>query len=93
MAQPEGNKVERRTFLKMAGTAAAAAPGIALVSGLLDGQQAAAAAGAPAGSHTATQAAAEAAAEATRTTARTPAILLGGAEVRPPSVPLAVRSP
>jgi hypothetical protein len=65
--------LERRTFLKITGAAAAMAPGVALLGGLPD---------------------ARAEAVAARTTAAsTGTILLGGAPVRPPSVPLAVRSP
>jgi hypothetical protein len=60
--------------------AVSAAAALAPVNGLLDAQRAAAA--------TSTSTAAKSAAAT-----QAPAILLGGAEVRPPSVPLAVRSP
>jgi hypothetical protein len=88
--------MERRTFLRAASATAALAPGVGLLSGLLDGQRAAAATQAggtsreisAAGEISATQ---ETAAQGARTQA--PPLLLGGAEVRPPSVPLAVRSP
>jgi hypothetical protein len=79
--------VQRRTFLKLAGTAAAVAPGGALLSGLTDGASASAA--------TAARQAARGA-QGTRISwdpQGAPAVTLGGAPVRPPSVPLAVRGP
>jgi len=75
-----GRDLHRRTFMKMAGTTAALVPGLSLLGGL-DGQRATAA------TRTARNAA------ATPAAADAPAITLGGAQVRPPSVPLAVRSP
>jgi hypothetical protein len=88
--------MERRTFLRAASATAALAPGIGLLNGLLDGQRAAAATGATAGATAGANAVSGATnvetAAATGETG-TPPILLGGAEVRPPSVPLAVRSP
>jgi Domain of unknown function (DUF5127)/Domain of unknown function (DUF4965)/Domain of unknown function (DUF1793)/Domain of unknown function (DUF4964) len=75
--------LQRRTFLKITGAVAAMAPGVALLGGLPDGLPDARGA-------TARQAGA-AAARTAATSAGT--ILLGGAPVRPPSVPLAVRSP
>jgi hypothetical protein len=77
--------MERRTFLRAASATAALAPGVGLLSGLLDGQRAAAAT---------TRADAGAGAQAAGPEAQAaPAVTLGGAPVRPPSVPLAVRSP
>jgi hypothetical protein len=76
-----GRDLHRRTFMKMAGTTAALVPGFSLLGGLLDGQRATAA----------TRTAQDAA--ATPAAADASAITLGGAQVRPPSVPLAVRSP
>jgi hypothetical protein len=77
--------LHRRTFLKMTGTTAALMPGIALFGGLPGGQSAAAAV--RGGAQTADTAAGAQSAN------NAPPILLGGAPVRPPSVPLAVRSP
>jgi glutaminase A-like protein/uncharacterized protein DUF5127/uncharacterized protein DUF4964 len=81
----------RRGFLRVAGASAALAPGIAILGDLLGGPRAAAATlsagAAAAGGKSAIAARAGAAATGT------PPVLLGGAEVRPPSVPLAVRSP
>jgi hypothetical protein len=94
--QPENQStgdLRRRAFLKAAGASAALVPGIALLGDLLDAPRAAAAVSAgasvagPAGNN------ASAAATADTTTESRPSILLGDAEVRPPSVPLAVRSP
>jgi hypothetical protein len=77
--------LHRRTFLKMTGTTAALMPGIAVLGGLPGGQSAAAAV--RGGAQTADTAAGAQSAN------NAPPILLGGAPVRPPSVPLAVRSP
>ncbi|HSZ43340.1 MAG TPA: DUF5127 domain-containing protein [Trebonia sp.] len=90
--------MERRTFLRAASATAALAPGIGLLGGLLDGQRAAAAtraatrAGRDGATGTTSGETGAATAIATGKTG-TPSLLLGGAEVRPPSVPLAVRSP
>jgi hypothetical protein len=72
--------IDRRTLLKMAGAAGLAAPGLALLQGLT-GSGAVALAAAADGDDSATPAAGAA------------TVTLGGAEVRPPSIPLAVRSP
>ncbi|HEY1916353.1 MAG TPA: DUF5127 domain-containing protein [Streptosporangiaceae bacterium] len=79
-AGPEHAGVPRRTLLKAAGTTAALMPGFAALDGWLGGQGASAAALAGA---------------ASRARDGQPAapVTLGGAPVRPPSVPLAVRSP
>jgi hypothetical protein len=82
--------LRRRAFLKAAGTTAALTPGFLLLGDLLDGQPASAATTAD------RKLAARAAARATERIKASQAvspILLGGADVRPPSVPLAVRSP
>jgi hypothetical protein len=71
--------LRRRAFLKLAGTTAALTPGIAVLGGLAAARPAAAAVRDRAITRNAQE---------TR-----PPILLGGAPVRPPSVPLAVRSP
>ncbi len=71
--------LDRRTLLKLAGAATLAAPGLGLLEGLAgSGAVARAAEGAGGG-------------EAAVTAAAT--VTLGGADVRPPSIPLAVRSP
>jgi hypothetical protein len=80
-----GRNVHRRAFLKAAGTTAALAPGIALLGDLLDAPRVEAA--------TLADGASGAAVRAGVTGKAAPPLLLGGAEVRPPSVPLAVRSP
>ena len=84
----EPGYLHRRAFLRAAGATAALAPGIGLLGGLLEGQRAAAYAqaagtGTPAAGSTVAGPASQS----------VPAVLLGGAQVRPPSVPLAVRSP
>jgi hypothetical protein len=84
----EPRRLHRRAFLRAAGATAALAPGIGLLSGLLDGQRAAARVQATGAGSLAADGAGGA-----RTALSLPAVLLGGAEVRPPSVPLAVRSP
>jgi len=77
--------VPRRALLKAMGTTAALVPGLAALDGLTRGQSASAASLARA---------AALAGDATARGAQSgPAITLGGAPVRPPSVPLAVRSP
>jgi Domain of unknown function (DUF5127)/Domain of unknown function (DUF4964) len=73
--------MNRRTLLKMAGTSAVLAPGVAALIGGPSAQ----AAVRPDGT-------ADAAASG-RPAFGAPPILVGGAPVRPPSVPLAVRSP
>jgi hypothetical protein len=73
----------RRTFLKLAG-ATAAAPASALLGGLVDGTSASASTRARAGHATPKPA---------RGPRAKPPVSLGGAPVRPPSVPLAVRGP
>lgn len=83
----EPSYLQRRAFLRAAGATAALAPGIGLLGGLLDGPRAVAAAQA---AGTGTLAAGAVPARASQSV---PAVLLGGAQVRPPSVPLAVRSP
>jgi hypothetical protein len=90
---PSPRDLHRRAFLRAATAAAALAPGVGLLSGLLDGQRAAAAtlAGGADGADATTRTAATADGESTSRSL--PSILLGGAEVRPPSVPLAVSSP
>jgi hypothetical protein len=88
--------MQRRTFLRAASATAALAPGIGLLSGLIDGQRAAAAqaGGTVQGRGTTLEADVQEIDAAGGSTSRSvPPILLGGAEVRPPSVPLAVRSP
>ena len=87
---PNPRHLHRRAFLRAATAAAALAPGVGLLGGLLDGQRAAAATQAG-GAGTATLTAAGA--DGVRTPTSLPSVLLGGAEVRPPSVPLAVSSP
>jgi Domain of unknown function (DUF5127)/Domain of unknown function (DUF4965)/Domain of unknown function (DUF1793)/Domain of unknown function (DUF4964) len=66
--RPDLPQIDRRTLLKLAGTAAMAAPGLSMLDGL----------GTAWGAEVA---------------AAKPRIALGGAPVRPPSIPLAVRSP
>jgi glutaminase A-like protein/uncharacterized protein DUF5127/uncharacterized protein DUF4964 len=83
-----GRELHRRTFLKMTGTTAAMTPGIALLGGLLDGQHAAAATARADGRSDARSDARDLGSDA-----ENPVVTLGGAPVRPPSVPLAVRSP
>jgi hypothetical protein len=103
--RPEAD-LQRRTFLKITGAAAAMVPGVALLGGVPDGlPDARGATAAPAKAVVPARAVipaeavpAEAAARAEEAAARIAAasqgtILLGGAPVRPPSVPLAVRSP
>ena len=87
---PNPRHLHRRAFLRAATAAAALAPGVGLLSGLLDGQRAAAATLAG-GADTTTLTAAGA--DGGPTSRSLPSVLLGGAEVRPPSVPLAVSSP
>jgi hypothetical protein len=72
--------LDRRAFLRAAGATAAWGSGFALLGGLLETQPAFAAAG--------VSRAREGVSAATAAS-----VLLGGAQVRPPSVPLAVRSP
>ncbi len=79
--EPEDRRlspIDRRTLLKMAGVASLTAPGLALLQGLTGNGAVALAAGAG-------DAAASDTGPAT--------VTLGGADVRPPSIPLAVRSP
>lgn len=76
--------LQRRSFLKITSAAAAIAPGAARLGGLPDAQAATPA-------RDATPARAEAAERTTASAQGT--IAVGGASVRPPSVPLAVRSP
>ncbi len=71
--------IDRRTLLKIAGAASMAAPGLTLLQGLTG--SGAVAMGATAGRATA------------GSTAGPATVTLGGADVRPPSIPLAVRSP
>lgn len=74
----EDLEVDRRHLLKMAGAAVMAAPGISTLEGLfLEGSAEAA----------------PAVREGRNADAVAPQVLLGGAPVRPPSIPLAVRSP
>src|ERR1700722_20539712 len=82
----QGPGAPRRTLLKAAGTVAALVPGFAALDGWLGAQGASAAALARAASR---------AGAASRARGGQPAapVTLGGAPVRPPSVPLAVRSP
>ena len=87
---PNPRHLHRRAFLRAATAAAALAPGVGLLSGLLDGQRAAAATLAG-GADTTTLTAAGA--DGGPTSRSLPSVLLGGADVRPPSIPLAVRSP
>jgi Domain of unknown function (DUF5127)/Domain of unknown function (DUF4965)/Domain of unknown function (DUF1793)/Domain of unknown function (DUF4964) len=87
---PNPRHLHRRAFLRAATAAAALAPGVGLLSGLLDGQRAAAATLAG-GADTTIRTAAGA--DGGPTSRSLPSVLLGGAEVRPPSVPLAVSSP
>jgi len=71
--------IDRRTLLKMAGVATLTAPGLALLQGLTG--NGAVALGAAGASDTASS------------TTGAGTVTLGGADVRPPSIPLAVRSP
>ena len=79
-----GRDLRRRTFLKIAGATAALTPGAALLVDLPAEQRAAAAADGAESAHTTA---------GTRSAHATSPVLVGGAQVRPPSVPLAVRSP
>ncbi|HTX06975.1 MAG TPA: DUF5127 domain-containing protein, partial [Solirubrobacteraceae bacterium] len=76
--RPDFPLIDRRTLLRLAGTAAVAAPGLSMLG------TAATARGAGVDAH------ADLMGEAS---AAKPRITLGGAPVRPPSIPLAVRSP
>jgi Domain of unknown function (DUF5127)/Domain of unknown function (DUF4965)/Domain of unknown function (DUF1793)/Domain of unknown function (DUF4964) len=77
--RPDLSRIDRRTLLRLAGAAAVAAPGLSMLDG------AATAFGADVDAHP--ELIGESAA------ARKARITLGGAPVRPPSIPLAVRSP
>ena len=90
---PSPRHLHRRAFLRAATAAAALAPGVGLLSGLLDGQRAAAATLAGGGDGADATTRTVAGAGGVGTSRSLPSILLGGAEVRPPSVPLAVSSP
>jgi hypothetical protein len=71
--------IDRRTLLKIAGAAGTTAPGLALLQGLTgSGAVAMAATGAS---------------DTTASNAAPATVTVGGADVRPPSIPLAVRSP
>jgi Domain of unknown function (DUF5127)/Domain of unknown function (DUF4965)/Domain of unknown function (DUF1793)/Domain of unknown function (DUF4964) len=71
--------VDRRTLLKLAGAAGLAAPGLEMLQGLTgNGAVAMAATGGL---------------DSAATNLSSPTVTLGGADVRPPSIPLAVRSP
>ena len=75
--EPSLPPIDRRTLLKVAGAATAATPGLALLQGLTND-------GAVAMAATGDSSAPDAGAAT---------VTLGGADVRPPSIPLAVRSP
>jgi hypothetical protein len=93
--------LQRRTFLKITGAAAAMAPGVALLGGVPDGltdERGAKTTRVEATARVEAVAQVEATAQVESAEAATSGvsqgtILLGGAPVRPPSVPLAVRSP
>ncbi len=71
--------VDRRTLLKLAGAAGLAAPGLEMLQGLTGNAAVAMAATGGRGS--------------AASNLSSPNVTLGGADVRPPSIPLAVRSP
>jgi hypothetical protein len=71
--------MDRRGLLRVIGAATLAAPGLSLLQGLTDSGSVAMAAAAPA--------------DPAVSSSQAPSVTLGGADVRPPSIPLAVRSP
>lgn len=81
---PGSGRLDRRTLLKLAGAAVTPKPGVSLLEDLLSVPDASAAPASPSAAIGATTAV---------TTAPASTVTLGGAPVRPPSIPLAVRSP